>query len=106
MRGLGVYSLGKTCPIASPNTNKWVTISNTYLSLTLKPHFPLSRRFQLYFGVGADVYDTYVEFKGTYSGRGASTSLNNSDNKMAVGFHGLPGTELLLFEKPFEKKWP
>jgi opacity protein-like surface antigen len=79
------------------------TISNTYLSLTLKPHFPLSRGFQVYFGAGADVYYTYVEFEGTYTGGGASTSLNNNDNIMTIGFHGLAGAELLLFEKPFEK---
>jgi opacity protein-like surface antigen len=80
------------------------TISNTFLSLTLKPHFPLSRGFQVYFGGGADLYYTYVEFEGTYSGGGSSTSLNNSDNKLGVGFHGLAGAELLLFEKPFERR--
>jgi len=79
------------------------TISNTYLSLTLKPHFPLSRGFQVYFGGGADLYYTYVEFAGIYTAGGSSTSLNNSDNKLAVGFHGLAGAEFLLFEKPFEK---
>jgi len=79
------------------------TISNTYLSLTLKPHFPLSRWFQVYFGAGGDVYYTYTEFKGTYSQGGSSTPLENNDNKLAVGFHGLAGAEFLLFEKPFER---
>jgi opacity protein-like surface antigen len=78
-------------------------ISNTYGSLTLKPHFPLSRWFQVYFGGGGDLYYTFVKFEGTYAGGGSSTSLNNSDNKLAVGFHGLGGAELLLFEKPFER---
>jgi opacity protein-like surface antigen len=80
------------------------TILNTYLSLTLKPHFPLSRWFQVYFGGGADLYYTYVEFEGTYTRGRSSTSLDNSDNKLAVGFHGLAGAELLLFEKPFERE--
>ena len=79
------------------------TISNTYLSLTLKPHFPLSRWFQVYFGAGGDVYYTYTDFKGRYTRGGSSTSLDNNDNKLAVGFHGLAGAEVLLFEGPWEK---
>jgi len=51
-------------------------ISNTYLSLTLKPHFPLSRWFQVSFGAGGDVYYTYTDFKGDYNRGGSSTSLD------------------------------
>ena len=79
------------------------TISNFYLGLTLKPHFPLFRRFQVYFGAGGDVYYTYVDFEGTYTRGGSSTCLNSEDNKLAVGFHGLAGAEFLIFETPFEK---
>jgi opacity protein-like surface antigen len=79
------------------------SITNTYLSLTLKPHFLLSRWFQVYFGAGGDVYYTYTDFQGRYTRGGSSTSLHNTDNKLAVGFHGLAGAEVLLFEGPWEK---
>ncbi len=78
-------------------------ISNTYLSLTLKPHFPLSRWFQIYFGGGGNVYYTYTDFKGSYTSGGSTTSLDNDDNKLAIGFHGLAGAEVLLYEGPWER---
>jgi opacity protein-like surface antigen len=79
------------------------SITNTYLSLSLKPHFPLSRWFQVYCGAGGDVYYTYTDFKGSYTRGGSSTSLDDNDNKLAVGFHGLAGAEVLLFETPWER---
>jgi len=66
------------------------TISNTYLSLTLKPHFPLSRWFQVYFGAGADVYYTYTNFKGIYTRGGSSTFLDNNGHQLG-NEHGSAG---------------
>jgi opacity protein-like surface antigen len=106
--GLGYYGSNKQYSYSSlvysgDQARLDATITNTYLSLTLKPHFPLSRWFQVYFGAGGDVYYTYTDFKGSYARGGSSTSLDNNDNKLAVGFHGLVGAEVLLFETPWEK---
>ena len=106
--GLGYYGSNKQYSYSSlvysgDQARLDATITNTYLSLTLKPHFPLSRWFQVYFGAGGDGYYTYTDFKGSYARGGSSTSLDNNDNKLAVGFHGLVGAEVLLFETPWEK---
>jgi opacity protein-like surface antigen len=106
--GLGYYSSNKqyfynNLVSSGDQATLDATITNTYLSLTLKPHFPLARWFQVYFGAGGDVYYTYTDFKGSYTRGGSSTSLDNSDNKLAVGLHGLAGAEVLLFEKPWER---
>jgi len=49
------------------------------------------------------VYYTYTEINGIYTLGGSSTPLGNSDNKLAVGLHGLAGAEVLVFETPLEK---
>jgi opacity protein-like surface antigen len=106
--GLGYYSSNKQYSYnnlvsSGDQANLDANITNTYLSLTLKPHFPLSRWFQVYFGAGGDGYYTYTDFKGSYTQGGSTISLNNTDNKVAVGFHGLAGAEVLLYEGPWEK---
>jgi len=76
------------------------TISNTYLSLSLKPHFPLGNYFQFYFGAGADLYFTLANFTGSYL-RGSSTvSFNETESNFSVGVHGMGGIEYLFWRKP------
>jgi len=74
------------------------TLSNTYLSLSLKPHFPLGNRFQLYFGAGADLYYTLANFTGSYV-RGSSTvSFDDTTSTFSVGVHGMGGIEYLFWK--------
>jgi opacity protein-like surface antigen len=73
------------------------TLSNTYLSLSLKPHFPIGNHFQLYFGAGADLYYTLANFTGSYM-RGSSTvSFDENQSTLSVGVHGMGGVEYLFW---------
>ena len=75
------------------------TFSNTYLSLSLKPHFPIGNYFQFYFGAGADLYYTVANFTGSYQ-RGASTvSFEETESRFSVGVHGMGGVEYLFWRK-------
>ena len=76
------------------------TIANPYLSLSLKPHFPIGNYFQLYCGAGADLYYTLADFSGSYL-RGSSTvSFYDSDSNLSAGVHGMGGVEYLFLRTP------
>jgi opacity protein-like surface antigen len=83
--------------LAGDSASLEATLSNTYLSLSLKPHIPIGNDFQVYFGAGADLYYTLADFKGSYL-RGSSTvSLDETDSNLSVGFHGMGGVEYLFW---------
>jgi len=84
--------------LAGDSASLDATVSNTYLSLSLKPHFPVGNYFQFYFGAGADLYYTLANFTGSYL-RGSSTvSFDETESNLSVGFHGMGGVEYLFWK--------
>jgi opacity protein-like surface antigen len=73
------------------------TLSNTYLSLSLKPHFPIGNYFQFYFGAGADLYYTVGNFTGSYQKGSSTVSFDETESKFSVGIHGMGGVEYLFW---------
>ena len=82
------------------------TLSNAYLSLSLKPHLPIGTRFQLCCGAGADLYYTLANFTGSYQRNSATVSFDESQSYLSFGAHGMEGVEMglrwsLSFRAPF-----
>jgi opacity protein-like surface antigen len=75
------------------------TVYNTYLSLSLKPHFPLGNDFQLYFGAGADLYWILADFTGSYTRGASAVSFDETASNVSVGLHGMGGVEYLFWRK-------
>jgi len=75
-------------------------LQNAYLSLSLKPHFPLGNYFHLYLGTGPDVCYNHIKTEGDYERGGAGIYINRSEGRIALGVHGLAGLEVLLLRDP------
>lgn len=74
------------------------TVTSTYLSLSVKPHFPIGPYFQLYFGGGPDIYYTTGKFRGEYVRGSSRLPIDETDNKFSWGLHALAGTEFIIWK--------
>ncbi len=85
-----------------------VDLANIYFSPSAKLYFPIGDSFQVFGGIGPDLYDSRGDL--LYERRGDSTySTKSKVSKIGYGAHGMFGVEYFFFKNPSRHNlynWP